>query len=269
MFSMLTAGRTGDDRARFPVMVLARRKLRQNIDEFAHAAGCQRLAGVHQRLVIGKPCVRLGQFVRRRLGSYDLGDGHIVDGADRLDNVVSRDASHASHPKSKLAPPHPPEAGEVATPQRFTVNRGGICCIIQSSIAASTATAMPTTTWIVMALVVPWKPSTQGETRTHNPTIRFSHSSQTANAARAAIASTAMTMPAMWAFEHPGREEQERAEDQVGDVAPFRVRPIIHDTLHMAPSVEGFLHNQPENRRAGSPAAMNFNETASAAVGWQ
>ena len=31
--------------------------------------------------------------------------------------------------------------------------------------------------------------------------------------------------------EYPGRKEQECAEDQVGDVAPFCVRPIIHDTL--------------------------------------
>src|ERR1700730_6161800 len=32
--------------------------------------------------------------------------------------------------------------------------------------------------------------------------------------------------------EHPGRKEQDCAEDQICDVAQFCVRPILHDTLH-------------------------------------
>src|SRR5690242_13654221 len=59
---------------------------------------------------------------------------------------------------------------------------------------------MPTTTVTVMAFVTSWKPTTHGDIRVHNPTIRFSHSSQTANAASASIASTAMTTPTMLAF---------------------------------------------------------------------
>src|SRR5258707_11389431 len=71
--------------------------------------------------------------------------------------------------------------------------------MIQISTAARIATAAPMITCTVIA-VVPWKPNTQGETSVHNPTMRFSHSSQTANAASAAIASAAMTMPAIMAF---------------------------------------------------------------------
>src|ERR1700746_248599 len=79
------------------------------------------------------------------------------------------------------------EAGRVVCNQRPVVSRGGIWDIIQSSIAARIATAAPITTCTVIA-VVPWKPNTQGETRAHKPTTRFSHSSHTANAASAAIA---------------------------------------------------------------------------------
>src|SRR6266568_3464743 len=67
-------------------------------------------------------------------------------------------------------------------------------------MAARTATAMPTTTWIVIAVLAPWNPSTQGATSVHKPTIRFSHSSHTAKAASAAMASTAIAIPAMYAF---------------------------------------------------------------------
>src|SRR5262249_44322443 len=84
--------------------------------------------------------------------------------------------------------------------QRPVVSRGGCWEVIQISTAARIATRMPTTTHTVMAAVVAWKPRTHGEIRVHNPTIRFSHSSQTANAASAAIASTAMITPTILAF---------------------------------------------------------------------
>src|SRR5262245_64127287 len=48
--------------------------------------------------------------------------------------------------------------------------------------------------------VVPAKPSTQGETRTHTPTIRLSHSSQTVNADNAAKDIAAITIPLITAF---------------------------------------------------------------------
>src|SRR5262245_18930570 len=57
----------------------------------------------------------------------------------------------------------------------------------------------PMTTWTCMA-VLPAKLSTQGEIKTQTPTIRLSHSSQTANAANAAIDITAMTIPLTTAF---------------------------------------------------------------------
>src|SRR5262249_41137820 len=48
--------------------------------------------------------------------------------------------------------------------------------------------------------LVPAKLSTQGETRTHTPTIRLSHSSQTVNAANAAKDIAAITIPLITAF---------------------------------------------------------------------
>jgi hypothetical protein len=99
------------------------------------------------------------------------------------------------------------------------VSRGGIWDIIQSSIAARIATAAPMITCTVIA-VVPWKPNTQGDTNAHKPTMRFSYSSHSANAASAAIARIAITRPVTWALlgsgveaEHPGRSEQNRAKD--------------------------------------------------------
>src|SRR5207248_2102654 len=53
---------------------------------------------------------------------------------------------------------------------------------------------MPITTWTVIA-VVPWNPSAHGDTIAQSPATRFSHSSHTANAARAAMERIAMTMP--------------------------------------------------------------------------
>src|SRR5262249_23077589 len=57
----------------------------------------------------------------------------------------------------------------------------------------------PMTMWTCIA-VVPAKPSTHGETKTHAPTIRLSHSSQTANAASAAKDIAAMTIPLITGF---------------------------------------------------------------------
>src|ERR1700746_3438345 len=51
-----------------------------------------------------------------------------------------------------------------------------------------------------MALVLASKPNSQGDTRVQRPTTRFNHSSHTAKAASAAIASAATTMPAIVAF---------------------------------------------------------------------
>src|SRR5712672_632832 len=61
-----------DDRARILVIVLARLKLREDIDEFANTTGRQRFAGVQQRLVVDKPGPSLRQFVCRRAGSNDF-----------------------------------------------------------------------------------------------------------------------------------------------------------------------------------------------------
>src|SRR5262249_1731344 len=57
----------------------------------------------------------------------------------------------------------------------------------------------PMTTWACMAGLPP-KPSTPGEIKNQTPTNRLSHSSQTANAANAAIDITAMTIPLTTAF---------------------------------------------------------------------
>ena len=55
---------------------------------------------------------------------------------------------------------------------------------------------------------------TQGDTISQSPTIKFSHSSQTANAVSAASDSTMIILPASTAFcEEPGRCEQDYTED--------------------------------------------------------
>src|SRR5437879_4112062 len=58
---------------------------------------------------------------------------------------------------------------------------------------------MPITTWTVIA-VVPWNPNNHGDTIAQRPATRFSHSSHSANAARAATERIAMTMPVIQAF---------------------------------------------------------------------
>ena len=96
----------------------------------------------------------------------------------------------------------------------------------------------PMTTWTCIA-VVPAKPSTQGETKTQMPRIRLSHSSQTANAANAAIDIAAMTIPLTKAFFDGAPLEKRKIQgdtkriapkDQIGDVAELGIAPF-HDVL--------------------------------------
>ena len=87
------------------VVVLARLKLREDVDEFADAPGRQRLAGIHQRLVIGDPGLSLCQIVDRRSGCDDFGDGRIVDPADGPGYVVAGHALHGFHPQAVVRPP--------------------------------------------------------------------------------------------------------------------------------------------------------------------
>src|SRR6202011_3248900 len=68
--------------------------------------------------------------------------------------------------------------------------------------------------------VVPWKPNTQGDTSVHNPTTRFSHSSQTANAASAAIARIAMTRPEMVAFSETLPAAKPNSHGEATRIAP-------------------------------------------------
>src|SRR6266568_2742565 len=153
--------------------------------------------------------------------------------------------------------------------QRPVVSRGGIWDIIQSSMAARIATAAPMTTWTVIA-VVPWKPNTQGETRTHSPTMRFSHSSQTANAASAAIASTAMTMPETKAFSETFPASNPNIQGEKNRNAPRTKFATSHNfalvqfsiQFSMTPSIEGFHRRfQPANCCQSSACLMRFNET--------
>src|ERR1700745_381518 len=140
------------------------------------------------------------------------------------------------------------------------VSRGGNWDIIQSSIAARMATAAPMITWTVIA-VVPWKPNTQGETSVHKPTMRFSHSSQTANAAKAAIASTAITMPAIKAFSEAIPVPYPNIHGEKNRMAPrIRLATSHHFAFVqfsiMTPSTEGFP--VPINRTAAVGVPRQF-----------
>ena len=53
-----------------------------------------------------------------------------------------------------------------------------------------------------------WNPSSHGDTISAKAAIRMNHSSQTANAASAAIESTAMMMPTIEAVCHSAPEEK-------------------------------------------------------------
>ena len=74
------------------ILVIVGLEFGENIDELANPPRRQRPACIHHRLVIGHPGLGFGQFVDGRTGCDDLGDGHVVDRADRLDNVVPGNA---------------------------------------------------------------------------------------------------------------------------------------------------------------------------------
>ena len=75
------------------ILIIVGLEFGENIDELANPPRRQRPAGIHHRLVIGHPGLGLGEFLHCRTGRDDLGDGHVVDGADRLDNVLSGNAA--------------------------------------------------------------------------------------------------------------------------------------------------------------------------------
>jgi len=125
--------------------------------------------------------------------------------------------------------------------------------MIHSSTAASAATIKPTITCTDMA-VVAWKPISQGDTTTHSPTMKLSHSSQIAKFVSAAIDSTAITTPLIMAFwrwrtcvecEQPGRDEQERTQHQIGNVTILGIGPLVHD---IPPSMAALGRNRAAQR---------------------
>src|SRR6266404_6316699 len=261
-----------DDRAGFLVIVLIGLKLREDIDEFANATARQRFADVQQRFVVDDPGLSLGQFVYRRAGSNDFGDGHIVGAADRFDNVLTSNPCHLFIPQAAVAHPPAVAASGDATPQRLVVSRGGIWDIIQSSIAAMMATAAPMTTCTVIA-VVPWKPNTQGETSVHNPTMRFSHSSQMANAVSAAIAIATMAIPAILAFPEALPASNPNIQGETNKIAP-RIRfATSHNfafvQFSMTPSIERFPPLVNQRRGAGVPQRRDESLMKPAAGGGQ
>ena len=69
----------------FPVVLVSRLELVQNLHELADPARRQRPAGIHQRLVIGDPGLGCGQFVDGSAGVDDLRDDDIVSAADSVD----------------------------------------------------------------------------------------------------------------------------------------------------------------------------------------
>src|SRR5258707_5743752 len=93
------------------VIVLARLKLREDIDEFAHATARQRPAGIHQRFIIGDPGLSFREVLHGRAGSDDLGDGYIVGPANRLGNLVTCDALHGFKSFNRLRPPSAADGG--------------------------------------------------------------------------------------------------------------------------------------------------------------
>jgi hypothetical protein len=96
-FGALSLNSKSSKSGRF-VILLIWIELGEDIDKFTHATDRQRLAGIQQRLVVGDPGLSLRQFIYRRSGSNDLGDGHIIGSTDHLGNVVPRPASRVSWP---------------------------------------------------------------------------------------------------------------------------------------------------------------------------
>jgi len=87
------------------VVVLIELQFFEDFDKFADASARQRLAGVHQWLVIADPGLRVRQFLRARAGRNDFGDGYIVDFANRSDDVVAGETVHGIHPLAIATPP--------------------------------------------------------------------------------------------------------------------------------------------------------------------
>jgi hypothetical protein len=92
-------------RRRVLIHVLVRLKLGEDIDELANAPARQRLAIIQQRIVVDDPGLGFRQFFRRGAGSDDFGDGHVVDLADCLDNVITCELRHRFHPSESRVPP--------------------------------------------------------------------------------------------------------------------------------------------------------------------
>src|SRR6266851_10283378 len=61
---------------------------------YSKAAAWQRSALVDQRLIVGDPGLSFRQFVHGRIGANDLGDRHVIDQANRLNDVVVGQVSH-------------------------------------------------------------------------------------------------------------------------------------------------------------------------------
>jgi hypothetical protein len=67
-----------------------------DFDQAADPACGQLPAAVHQGLVVAEPCLRFGQFLRRRAGIQDFGDDDIVDRAERGNDIVAGERLHGS-----------------------------------------------------------------------------------------------------------------------------------------------------------------------------
>src|SRR4030081_2530853 len=102
---------------------------------------------------------------------------------------------------------------------------------------ASTATTMPTITWLTIAAVFPSKPRFHGATIAHRPSRRLAHSSHSVNAINAAIATSAISAPTIHAFhpavvwakpEEPRCHEQPRAKDQIHHIDERFISPFLH-----------------------------------------
>jgi hypothetical protein len=78
---------------------------------------------------------------------------------------------------------------------------------------------VPITTSMVMASLS-WKPMSQGDTMSVRPAIRLSHSSQTANAASAAVDSTAMKIAMIEAVCHCAPVDGPKSQGEKNRIMP-------------------------------------------------
>src|SRR5512143_267154 len=95
------------------------------------------------------------------------------------------------------------------------------------------------TMWTCIAVPLA-NPSTQGEIRTQRPMIKFSHSSQTASAAKAAIDITAMITPLTKAFVEAAPPENPKIQGDTKRIAP-RIRLATSQSLALLHSFMTFL----------------------------